>query len=65
MAEKLVYNASEVATLLGVSKPIVYELFHRRDFPTIKLSERRTVVTADALKKWLDRQAQEAADGER
>ena len=60
--EKLVYNAAEVAESLGICKPEVYQLFKRADFPSVKLSERRVVVPVDALKKWLDRQAQEGGE---
>ena len=60
--EKLVYNAAEAAESLGICKPEVYQLFKRADFPSVKLSERRVVVPVDALKKWLDRQAQEGGE---
>ena len=53
-------NASHIANILGVSKPIAYEIMHRSDFPAIRVSERRMIVGKDKLRAWLDGQASEA-----
>ncbi len=50
-------NATQIAKILGLSKPLVYELFHRSDFPAIKISDKRWVVPRDQLKVWLDNEA--------
>ncbi len=36
MAE-LVYNVTEAAQALGISRRTMYELMHREDFPTLKV----------------------------
>jgi predicted DNA-binding transcriptional regulator AlpA len=53
----LTLNATHVAAVLGVSKPIAYEIMHRKDFPAIRVSERRLVVGRDKLQEWLDEKA--------
>ena len=55
---KKALDADEVANLLGISKPIVYQLFRRADFPAVKVSARRWIVPTAALDDWLERQAQ-------
>ena len=41
-------SARELAELLGISRSAAYALFHREDFPTLKIG-RRLLVTHDAL----------------
>lgn len=55
--EKLVYTVPEVASLLGISRPIAYDLANRADFPAIRISQKRIIVPADALRQWLDSKA--------
>jgi predicted DNA-binding transcriptional regulator AlpA len=52
----LVLNAADIGRVLGLSKPIVYNLFHRADFPTIHVTEKRLIVTKEAFRNWLDTQ---------
>ena len=52
----LVLSASEVARIAGLCLPLVYELFNRSDFPTIRLSKRRLAVGRDQFKAWLGKQ---------
>lgn len=54
--EKLALSIDEVATLLGVSKPTVYDLIHRDGFPSFKVG-RRTLVSRSRLTEWVDLQA--------
>lgn len=54
---KLVYSVAELAAVLGISRPVAYELVNREDFPSIHISPKRIVVPADALQHWLDRMA--------
>lgn len=56
--EQLAVSAAEAAKLLGISKPTVYELMRRSDFPSFKLG-RRTLVSVEGLKKWISEQAEE------
>lgn len=54
--EPMAVSAPEAARLLGVSKPKVYELMNRADFPAFKLGG-RTLVSVDGLRKWVQEQA--------
>ena len=54
-SEKMAYSVDEVAELLGISRPTAYQLVKREDFPSVRLSQRRIVVPADALREWLNR----------
>ena len=53
----LILNASDVAAILGVSRAKAYQLFHRLDFPTLKL-DKRLLVRRELFFQWLDKQAQ-------
>lgn len=55
--EPLAVSAPEAARLLGVSKPKVYELMGREDFPSFKLGG-RTLISVDGLRAWVQRQAE-------
>lgn len=57
MAEKLAYSASETAQVLGVSRPTVYTLLKRVDFPSFKVGT-RTLVSAEGLREWIRLQAE-------
>ena len=57
MSEKLTISVDEMAAMLGISKPIAYELTKREGFPAIRVSERRIIVPVEALKRWLNEQA--------
>ena len=54
--EPLAVSAAEAARLLGVSRPKVYELMNREDFPAFKLGG-RTLVSVDGLRRWVTKQA--------
>jgi len=54
--EKLAYSVPELATALGIGRNVAYELVQREDFPAIKIGERRIVVPADGLRRWLEQQ---------
>lgn len=54
--EPLAVSAPEAARLLGVSKPKVYELMGRADFPSFKLGG-RTLVSVDGLREWVRNQS--------
>lgn len=61
MTDKLTVTVPEMAKLLGISRPLAYELAKRDGFPAVRLSERRIVIPVDRLYEWLNRQAQGAA----
>ena len=54
--EPMAVSAPEAARLLGVSKPKVYELMGREDFPSFKLGG-RTLISVDGLREWVRNQA--------
>lgn len=53
--EKIALNASEVAAVMGVSRPTVYELMRRDDFPVVRIGTRKLVPRAK-LEEWLVQQ---------
>lgn len=55
--DKLTYNATETAQVLGVSRPTVYQLMKRADFPAFKVGN-RTLVSAEGLRAWVRAQAE-------
>lgn len=57
MSEKLTVSVDEMASMLGISRPVAYELTKREGFPAVRISERRIIVPVEALKKWLNEQA--------
>lgn len=52
LREKMAYNAEETAVILGVSRPVVYDLIRSEGFPYFKVG-RRTLISADGLRKWI------------
>lgn len=60
--EPLAVSAAEAARLLGISRPKVYELIAREDFPAFKLGG-RTLISVEGLRRWIKAQAREAVDG--
>ena len=57
MADKLAYSPAETAEALGVSRPVVYALMNRTDFPAFKIGS-RTLVSADGLRAWVQAQTE-------
>ena len=57
MSEKRTYTVPEVAELLGISKPLAYDLCASEGFPSIRIGERRIVVPCDAFERWLNEKA--------
>lgn len=49
---KITYNAAELAEILGISVSGAYDLFHREDFPTLRIG-RRLLVTKNHFEQWL------------
>lgn len=62
MAE-LVYNVTEAAEALGISRRSMYELLHREDFPaSLKIGGRR-LISKELLAEWVKAQAQKESNG--
>lgn len=58
MSDKLAINVPELAKMLGVSRPVAYELTKREGFPAIRVSERRIIIPVDKLNEWLARESE-------
>jgi excisionase family DNA binding protein len=54
--EKIALSVAEAAEALGVSKPTVYELIHRDDFPSFKIGARQ-LISRSGLEAWVQAQA--------
>lgn len=54
--ERLTLSVTEAASLLGVSRPTVYQLIRRADFPSFKVGA-RTLISRAGLEAWVERQA--------
>ncbi len=57
--EPLAVSTTEAARLLGVSRPTLYTLIHRSDFPSFRVGG-RVLVSVAGLREWIDRQAKGA-----
>lgn len=55
--EPLAVSAPEAAELLGVSKPTVYQMMARGDFPSFKVGK-RTLISVDGLREWVKKQTE-------
>lgn len=55
--EPFAVSAAEAARLLSVSKPTVYTLMERADFPRFKVGS-RTLIPVDGLREWVRRQSE-------
>lgn len=58
--EPLAVNTTEAARLLDVSRPTLYQLLNRPDFPSFRVGK-RVLVSVAGLRDWIDRQAKEDA----
>ena len=56
--EPLAVSAPEAARLLGVSKPTVYQMMNRDDFPAFKVGA-RTLISVEGLREWIRKQVNE------
>ena len=54
--EKLALSAAEAAQLIGVSKPTVYLLCKREDFPSFYVGG-RLLISRRGLEEWIEQQA--------
>ncbi len=62
--DRVTLSVTEAAAALGVSRPTVYTLLHKRGFPAFKVGG-RTLISAEGLREWVASQAGgEQSDGE-
>lgn len=55
--EPFAVSTAEAARLLSVSKPTVYTLMERADFPRFKVGA-RTLIPVEGLREWVRRQSE-------
>ena len=55
--EPLAISAAETARILDVSRPTVYTLMQREDFPSFKVGN-RTLISVEGLRDWVRKQAE-------
>lgn len=53
--EPLAVGTTEAARLLGVSRPTLYQLINREDFPSFRVGG-RVLISLSGLKVWVDQQ---------
>ncbi|MEA4955882.1 MAG: helix-turn-helix domain-containing protein [Pseudoflavonifractor sp.] len=53
---RMTMSATEAAKELGVSRPTLYTLIHRADFPSFKIGQ-RTLISRAGLEEWVKQQA--------
>ena len=58
---RMAVSVAEAADLLGLSRPTVYQLTHRADFPAVRVGG-RVHVPVDGLRAWLEQQAQNSRE---
>lgn len=64
MADRVTLSVAETAAALGVSRPTVYNLLHKKGFPAFRVGG-RTLVSAEGLREWVAAQAGgEKSDGQ-
>ena len=61
-AEKIALTVPEVADMLSLSKPTVYNLIHTAGFPAFKVGG-RTLISRVALEEWVRKQAEAGYNG--
>ncbi|MCI9311651.1 MAG: helix-turn-helix domain-containing protein [Lawsonibacter sp.] len=60
--DKLTYSITETAQVLGISRPKVYDLLHRDDFPAFHVGG-RILVSVEGLRRWVTSQVSGAEGG--
>jgi len=61
--EKLVMTVSEMATLLGISRPTAYDLTERADFTALIRIGKRKLILRHKLMEWLENEAKQENGG--
>lgn len=61
--EPFAVSTAEAARLLGVSRPTIYQLINRADFPAFKVGA-RTLISVAGLERWVEAQAGGVNDGQ-
>lgn len=59
--EPLAVSTAEAARVLSISRPTLYTLLNREDFPSFRIGN-RVLVSVPGLKDWINRQTAERSD---
>lgn len=59
--DRVTLTVTETAAALGVSRPTVYQLTKRADFPVLRVGG-RTLISTDGLRAWVEAQASARGD---
>lgn len=59
--DKLAVGTTEAAQLLGISRPTLYQLLNRADFPSFRVGG-RVLISVAGLQAWIDRQTEAKGD---
>ena len=57
-ADRVALSVTEAAVLLGVSRPTIYQLMNREDFPSFRIGTRR-LISRSGLERWVAAQTEE------
>ena len=60
--DRLTLSVAEAAAALGISRPTMYHLLNRSDFPRVQVG-RRVLIPRRELEAWLTQQAHEERGG--
>ncbi len=60
--QKLAVNTTELAQMLGISRPFAYQLINRADFPKSFYIGSKRLHSVEAVKAWIARQVEEASN---
>jgi len=58
----LTLRVEDVAAVLGVSRKVAYNLTKRRDFPAVRVGEKRLCIPRDRFLRWLNEKADKLID---
>jgi|LSQX01.3.fsa_nt_gb excisionase family DNA binding protein len=58
----LTLKVEQVAKILGISRKLAYSLAKRRDFPVVRIGQKRLVVPRDRFLRWLNEKADKLID---
>ena len=57
MNDRLAVSVVEAAKMLGVSRPTMYQLIRREDFPAARIGG-RVLIPVKQLEEWLEKQSE-------
>lgn len=61
--EKLLLDVSEMAEILGISRPTAYHILNRADFDAAFYIGRRRKISRAGLEAWIKKQVREGVNG--